>query len=117
EWLAGCRIVVRWSGRPHAAADHIRTNNEEPIRVDRLAGTDHQVPPASLACHRMATCGELIARQGVANHHRVGLRAVELTVCLIGDGEGPECAAGIEPKWLLFAECDCATRIGAGCRE
>ena len=74
-------------------------------------------PPGSNTPGRCEACGELIARQGVANHHRVGLRAVELTVCLIGDGERPECAAGIEPKWLLFAECDCATRIGAGCRQ
>ena len=51
--LAGRRIVRGRAGRPHAAADHIRADDEIPVGIERLAGTDHGLPPAGLAGQRM----------------------------------------------------------------
>ena len=46
----------------------------------------------------------LVARQGVADEHRVGFVRVQDAVGLIGDGEGGEIDARIHGKGLVSAE-------------
>ena len=72
--LAGFRIDRGGSGRAHAAAKHIRADDEEPIGVERAAGTDHGLPPAGAAGDRMQVRDMLIAGQRVADEESVGFR-------------------------------------------
>ena len=46
----------------------------------------------------------LVARQGVADEHCVGLRFVQRPIGLIGDGEGGEIDARVHGKRLVSAE-------------
>ena len=69
--LAGLRIDRGRAGRAHAAADHVRADDEIALGVDRLAGADHGLPPAGLAGHRMHAGDVLVAGQRVADQHRI----------------------------------------------
>ena len=85
--LAGRRIGRGRPGRAHAAAEHIRADDEIAVGVDRLAGADHGLPPAGLAGDRMDVGDMLVAGQRVADQHRVGRVGVERAVGLVGDLE------------------------------
>ena len=52
----------------------------------------------------MRACGVLVARQGVADQHRVGTLGIEPAVCLIGDLERRKVDARIEPERPVRAE-------------
>src|SRR5690606_1679581 len=84
--FARLRIDGGRPSRSHASADDIRADDEEAIRVDRLAGPDHRLPPARLARDRMPVGRVLVARERMANQYRVRLVGVELAVGLIGLG-------------------------------
>ena len=43
-WIGG-----GWPRRAEAAPEHIRANDEIAVRIDRLARTNHNFPPARLA--------------------------------------------------------------------
>ena len=59
------------TGRAHAAADHIGADDMEAVGVDRFAGTDHALPPAGLAGHRMHAGDMLVAGQRMAQQDRI----------------------------------------------
>ena len=69
--LAGLRIGRGRPGRAHAAADHVRADDEIALGVDRLAGADHGLPPARLAGDRMHVGDMLVAGQRVADQDGV----------------------------------------------
>ncbi len=95
---AGRRIGRRRARRAHAAADHVRADDKEAVRVDRPAGPDHGLPPAGLAGDRMPIDDVLIAGERMAGQHRVAALSVERAVGLIGDLPGSEIEAGVEPQ-------------------
>ena len=68
-------LVEAGPGRAHAAADHVRADDEIALGVDRLARPDHRLPPARLAGHRMHVGDVLVAGQRVADQHRVASAA------------------------------------------
>ena len=102
--LAGRRIDRGRPGRAHAAADHVRADDEIAVGVDRLAGADHDVPPAALAGDRMDVMDMLVAGQRVTHEHGVALRRIERAVGLVGDLERREIDAGIELQRLVGAK-------------
>ena len=102
--LAGGRIGRGRTGRSHAAADHIRTDDEVFVGIERTAGTDHDFPPAGLAGQRMRIGDVLIEGQRVADQNGVGAVGVQFAIGLIGDLERREIDAAIEPQRLVHAE-------------
>ena len=102
--LAGGRIGRGRTGRAHAAADHVRTDDEVSVGIERPAGTDHDFPPAGLAGQRMQIGDMLIERQRVADQDGVGAIGVQFAIGLIGDLERREIDAAIELQRLIDAE-------------
>ena len=100
-----CRRIGRgWTGRAHAAADHIRTNHEITVGIDGPAGSHHCFPPARLAGDRMVVDGVLIAGQRMADQHGIAALSVQLAVSLIPDLQRPEVDPGIQPQRIVRRE-------------
>ena len=102
--LAGGRIGRGRTGRAHAAADHVRADDEVSVGIERPAGTDHDFPPAGLAGQRMHIGDVLIAGQRMADQNGVGAIGIEFAIGLIGDLERREIDAAIELQRLVDAE-------------
>ena len=102
--FAGGGIGRGRPGRAHAAADHVRADDEIAVGIERAAGTDHGFPPARLAGHRMDVGDMLIAGQRMADQDGVGALGIELAIGLIGDLERREIDAAIELQRLVGAE-------------
>ena len=102
--LAGGRIGRGRTGRAHAAADHVRTDDEVLVSIERPAGTDHDLPPAGLAGQRMQIGDMLIERQRVADQNDVGAIGIQFAISLIGDLERREIDTAIEFQRLIDAE-------------
>ncbi len=79
--LAGRRVDRRRPGRPAAAAEQVRGNDEKAVSVKRLAGADHPVPPAEpLADHAVAilrpeTVASALLRWRLREARRMGIAA------------------------------------------
>ena len=72
-------------------------------RVDRLARPHHQVPPAGIVL--LIVPGHVgIARQGMANEHRVVTAVVEPAIGLVGHGDRRQGVAPLQIERL--GECD-----------
>ena len=82
--LAGLRVDRRRPGRPAAAAEQVRADDEEALGVDRLAGADQRVPP-----HRRLR----VAGQRVADEDR---RRARVAVGLVGHLDRREPRPGFE---------------------
>ena len=102
--LAGGGIGRGRAGRAHAAADHVRADDEIFVGIERTAGTDHGLPPAGLARHRMHIGDMLIAGQRMADQNGVGPVGIEFAIGLVGDLERREIDAAIELQRLIRAE-------------
>ena len=83
--LAGGRVKRSWTGRAQAATKDVRTDDKEPVGIDRLAGSDERFPPAGFARHRVDVGDVLIAGECVANQNGVRLGSVEVAVSLVGN--------------------------------
>ncbi len=103
---AGIRIDGRRPGGAEAAADDVRADDEETVRVDDLARPDQHFPPSGLAGDRIGIGDVLVARQRVADQDRVGARLVQASIGLVGDLERRERLAGIELQRLVRTEAD-----------
>ena len=102
--LPGGRVGRGRPGRAHAAADHIRADDEILLGIERAAGADHGFPPARLAGHRMHIGDMLIAGQRMADQNGVGAIGVEFAIGLVGDLERLKIDAAIERQRLIRAE-------------
>src|SRR6185503_16309784 len=111
---ASGRIDLARAGRAHAGAQHIDADHKIAIGVDRLAGSDHRLPPPRLAGDGVGFGNELIPGQGVADEDGIGALSVEFAVSLISDGERPELGAGIKCEGLLASKLDAMARKGSG---
>src|SRR6516225_497495 len=101
---AGCRVDRGRTGRAHAGAEHIRTDDEIALRVDRPAGADHSFPPARFLGDRMNVGDVLVAGKRMADQDCVAALGIELTIGLVGDLKWSEIDAGVEPQRLILAE-------------
>ena len=69
---AGRGIRRQRSGRAEAAAEVVDADDEEAIGVERLARTDHVVPPADVVGLAFVVAGDVVRRvERVADEHRV----------------------------------------------
>ena len=97
-------LVEAGSGRAHAAADHVRTNDEISVGVERSPGAHHGLPPARLAGDRMNIGDMLIAGQRMQDQNRVGALRIEFAIGIVGDLERRQIDAAVELQRLLRAE-------------
>ena len=74
--LAGGRVDGGRAGRPHAAAQHIRAQDEIPVGIQHLTRADQMCPPARPARYWVGASGELISGQRMANQD--GVRAIRV---------------------------------------
>jgi hypothetical protein len=86
------------AGGAHAAAQHIRADDEIAVGVDGLARAHHDLPPAGLARHRMNIRHMLVARQRVADEHRIGLVGIERAVGFVGQVVGANGSTTLQSK-------------------
>src|ERR1017187_798942 len=82
---ARARIDRRRPSRAGAAAEEVRTHDEEPLGIKRAPGTDDAVPPATPAWVPVVSSSVCIATERVAYEHRVSPIGVERAIGLIGD--------------------------------
>ena len=104
------RIDRRRTGCSQTTTEDIRTNDEKAVRIDHLAGPDHDIPPAGASRDGVLIGRELVAGQGVTDQNRIGSVGVEGTICLIGDRKRAELDAAIEFERLLAAKFDLLAR-------
>ena len=74
----------RGSRRAAATAQHIRTDDEILVGVERLARPDHVVPPARLAGFRTDAGGMRIAGKRVQDQDGIALLRVQRAIRLVG---------------------------------
>ena len=80
-----------------AAAEVVERNDEEPGRVDRLARADAGVPPSGFGVlGGVVAGGVMVARQGVADEHRVSPVRVEFAVGLVDEVEPRQCLPALQ---------------------
>ena len=106
EGLACSRIGGGRAGGAHAAANHVRTDDEIALGIDGLAGPDHGRPPARFVRHGIDVGDVLIARQGVADEDGVGLVGVQRAIGLVGDRQRKDIHAGVRRQRLALREPD-----------
>ena len=105
--------------RAAAAAQDVRANDEIPVRVDRFARPDGNIPPAGVVLGVVP--GDVrIAGQGVADQHRVVAAALSCAVGFIGHGHAgqrrpaPASAARRKRRFAGGAGAASADTIAAG---
>ncbi len=96
---AGRGVHRRRAGRALAAAEHVHTDDEVAVGVERPAGTDHGVPPPRGRVAGRGAAGDVaVPGDGVADEHGVGPRGIQLAPGLVGDGDAAELAAALEDE-------------------
>ena len=84
------------SGGAAASAQHVGADHEVLVGVERLAGTDHVVPPAGLAGFGADSGRVGVAGEGVQHHDGVGFRRVQFAIRLVSHLDRRERSAVIE---------------------
>ncbi len=113
-WLAGGGAGRSRAGRSHATAQHVRADHKIALGIDRAAWTDHGLPPAALARHRMHIGDMLVAGQRVADQDRIAALGIERAVGLVGDLERRKLDARVEPQRLVGAKAHQLRTRGVG---
>ena len=100
--MAGFRIDRRWAGRTETAAQIIDADNKETISVERLAGTDHVVPPADVLRIVGIVAGYVMGGvERMADQHRVRLGGVQRSVGLENQIVGLDRRPGTQFQWRI----------------
>src|SRR6185312_5157440 len=90
------RIDRGRAGGPPASAENVRAEYKIFVRIERLAWTNHVVPPAGLSGVLADSRGMRIAGERMDDEDGVVFRCVQLTVGLISDLHGRERNAAVE---------------------
>ena len=88
--------VAERAGAAHAAAEDIRTDDEEAIRIDRQFRTDHRIPPSWFAGDRVLLSDILVQGKRMADQHRIGPIGVQRAIGAVGDGMAPQVRAAFK---------------------
>ena len=94
--LAGARVDRARAGRALTAAQEVRADDVQAVGVERLAGPDEVVPPATPLRVAVMAGGVRVARERMADEHAVRPGRVELAVGLVRDLDEVQLLAGIE---------------------
>ncbi len=116
---AGLGVHRRRTGRPTTAAEKVRADHEKAFGVERLAGTDHAVPPAEPAAlpgialfsaepvsragldwRPRETRRVGVAAQGMADEHDVIARRRQRAVGLVRDPDAAQFPAAVQQQRL-----------------
>jgi len=83
---AGLRVDAAGIGRAKGRAEHVRGDDEQLVRIDRLARPDQAIPRARLVAVCRVAAGEVVAA-GIAVRAEDGVAAVGLrpAIGLVGD--------------------------------
>ena len=90
--LACLQIDGGRTGRAHAAAEDIGTDDKEPVGVERFARAHHGLPPAWAAGDGVRIGDVLVAGQSVTEENGVGFGRIESAIGLVGDGQRAKAA-------------------------
>src|SRR6185312_2299002 len=90
------RIDRGRAGGPPASAENVRAEDKIFVRIERLAWTNHVVPPAGLSGVLADPSGMSIARERMDDEDGIVFRGVQLAVGLISDLHGRECNAALK---------------------
>ena len=84
--LSSRRVDRLRTGRAEATPQVVDADDEKPIGVERLARTDHVVPPADVARLVGVIAGDVMRRvERVGDEHGVAALAVQRTVRFVGE--------------------------------
>ena len=101
---AGGGIGGQRPGRSEAAAEVVDADDEEPVRVERLARADHVVPPPDVVGGVGVVAGDVMRGvQRMADQHRIRALGIERAVRLVGELVALERAPAGEGQWLVEA--------------
>ena len=92
------------TGRAHAGPEHVRTDDEIALGIDRPARAHHGFPPARLLRDGMNVGDVLVAGERMADQDCIAALGIELAIGLVGDLKWIQINARIEPQRLIFAE-------------
>ncbi len=93
------QVGGRRPGGTHAATDDVSADAEVLGGVEPLPRAYHVVPPARLGIFLVVAAGGMgIARQRMAEQNGIGPIGIEGPVRLVGDGDGPNLLAAIQPQ-------------------
>jgi len=81
---------------PHTPAENVGADDKVAIRVQGLAGSDHQRPPTFFARMWVGLGGELVTGQRMTDQNGVAALSVEHAIGLIGHRDRPNLDATIE---------------------
>ena len=99
---SGVRVDAAGAGRTGTPADDVGADDEKLVGVERLAGSDHVVPPAGLF-----VLGGMVARQvriagkGVFDQDGVIRLGGEFAVGLVADHDAFQAASAVEGEFFL----------------
>ena len=92
------------SGRAEAAAEIVDADDEETVGVERLAGTDHVVPPADVVWFVRVIARDVMRRiERMAHEHRVRTARVERAVGFVREVVLRQGEAACEREWRIEA--------------
>ena len=86
-------------GRAFAAAEHIGANDKILVRVERLAGANHVIPPARLFVAFVKSGGMSVAGKGMQNQDRVRFIRIQRAIRFVGNGNWSELFAAFERQF------------------
>ena len=107
--LPGTGIDRHRTARAEATAEVVDADDVETIGVERLAGTDHVVPPADVVRILGVEAGDVMRRvQRVADEDGVAMRSIELAIGFVGELVLRQCAAARQHQRRIEL---CAARL------
>ena len=102
--FAGGRVDLGRAGGAAAGTQHIGADHIETVGIDRATGADHILPPARFAGDGIDAAHIMIAGQGMADQHHIGLVLIQGAPAFIGHMNGTERGTRIKTQRLVHAK-------------
>ena len=87
------------SGGAVGRAEHVGRDDEVPVRVDRLAGSDQPIPPAGCFIGGVVLAGGVLAGgEAVGHEHGIAAARGQLPVAFVGERELGQDVTALQPE-------------------